>query len=226
MKRYTLGSLPFKGPGYLFVSFNHQAVASLLQWRHTRWLKETPSPLSKDPLHSFQVKLNYPPCLFEDVQCAHKFGSSNWPLAHFSACRECCLCSSPQTEGIHKALEACPWHGVTYNLPKYFSRFHVIFPWFLLFFAKFHDFSRCTLIFPVNVGTLSFFLAHNLCSLLQPIYLAWLEKICISCNTESQTFNCARPLKDPGLFPFSCSFWENLGKQESLSVGGRPPACQ
>ena len=66
----------------------------------------------------------------------------------------------PQTEGIHKALEACPWHGVTYNLPKYFSRFHVIFPWLLLFFAKFHDFSRfsrCTLIFPgfpVNVGTL------------------------------------------------------------------------
>ena len=75
-------------------------------------------------------------------------------------CRGCCICSSPQTEGIHKALEACPWHGVTYNLPKYFSRFHVIFPWFLLFFAKFHDFSRfsrCTLIFPgfpVNVGIL------------------------------------------------------------------------
>ena len=160
MKRDTLGSLPFKGPGYLFVSFNHQGAASLLQWRHTRWLKETPSPSPKDPLHSFQVKLNYPPCLFEDVRCAHKFGSSNWPLAHFSACRGCCICSSPQTEGIHKALEACPWHGVTYNLPKYFSRFHEIFPWFLLFFAKFHDFSRfsrCTLIFPgfpVNVGTL------------------------------------------------------------------------
>ena len=26
MKRDTLGSLPFKGPGYLFVSFNHQGV--------------------------------------------------------------------------------------------------------------------------------------------------------------------------------------------------------
>ena len=121
------------------------------------WRRPLP-PSPKDPLNSFQVKLNYPPCLFEDVQRAHKFGSSNWPLAHFSTCRGCCICSSPQTEGIHKALEACPWHGVTYNLPKYFSRFHVIFPWFLLFFAKFHDFSRFSLIFPgspVNVGTLS-----------------------------------------------------------------------
>ena len=71
MKRETLGSLPFKGPGYLFVSFNHQRVASVLQWRHTRWLKETPSPSPKDPLHSFQVKLDYLPCLFEDVQYAH-----------------------------------------------------------------------------------------------------------------------------------------------------------
>ena len=160
MKRDTLGSLPFKGPGYLFVSFNHQGVASLLQWRHTRWLKETPSPFPQRPLTLLSGQTELPTLpLWRCAMCT-QVCSSNWPLAHFSACRGCCICSSPQTEGIHKALEACPWHGVTYNLPKYFSRFHVIFPWFLLFFAKFHDFSRfsrCTLIFPgfpVNVGTL------------------------------------------------------------------------
>ena len=101
MKRDTLGSLPFKGPGYL----------CLLQ----------------PPRGGLPAAME-----------AHKVaeGDPFPPLAHFSACRGCCICSSPQTEGIQKALEACPWHGVTYNPPKYFSRFHVIFPWFLLFFCK------------------------------------------------------------------------------------------
>ena len=45
---------------------------------------------------------------------------------------------------------------------KYFSMLHAIFPGFLIIFAKFHDFSRCTLIFqgfPRNVGTL--YLEYN-----------------------------------------------------------------
>ena len=33
-----------------------------------------PPPI--DPLHSFQVKLNCPPCIFEDVEFTHKFDSS------------------------------------------------------------------------------------------------------------------------------------------------------
>ena len=40
---------------------------------------------------------------------------------------------------------------VNFQYPPSFSRFHVIFSWYLLNFSKFHDisrFSRCTLIFP------------------------------------------------------------------------------
>ena len=50
--------------------------------------------------------------------------------------------------------------GGNFNAHPVFSRFHIIFPWFLLNFSKFHDisrFSRCSLIFPGfpgRVGTL------------------------------------------------------------------------
>ena len=181
-----------------------------------------PFPLPKDPLHSFQVKLNYPPCLFEDVQCAHKFGSSNWPLAHFSACRGCCICSSPQTEGIHKALEACPWHGVTYNLPKYFSRFHVIFPWFLLFFAKFHDFSRCTLIFPgfpINVGTLLWVLDMAWNGLQMLWGHLYIFPYFLSVVIEFESF-VTSPWQQPWLVHYMSFFLRVGGLKWGLAVGG------
>ena len=41
--------------------------------------------------------------------------------------------------------------GWIFSSHQVFSRFHVMFPWYLLNFAKYHDisrFSRCTLIFP------------------------------------------------------------------------------
>ena len=109
MKKDTLGFLPFKGPGYLFVSFNHQGVASLLQWRHTRWLKETPSPSPKDPLHSFQVKLNYPPCLFEDVQCAHTSLTvqiNPWPISVHA--EDAAFVPAPRQKAYTKHLRPAP----------------------------------------------------------------------------------------------------------------------
>ena len=79
---------------------------------------------------------------FNVCDFAHKFGSLKWPSAHFSECR-----GSLRQKTHYQALKV--WYKVTYNLPKYFSRFQIIFPGFLLNFTKFHDISRCTLIFQV-----------------------------------------------------------------------------
>ena len=62
-------------------------------------------------LHATPFRPNWtsPPFLFQDMHFAHKFNSSEWPLAHYSAYRRCCII----------AQEALLCHGVPYNLPSY-----------------------------------------------------------------------------------------------------------
>ena len=89
------------------VSFNHLGV-NLLAAMEVHKVAEGNSylPPPKTPaLLSSQTELTMSPWR---CALAHRFDSSEWPLAHFSACRGCCII----------AHEACPWHGVPYNLPS------------------------------------------------------------------------------------------------------------
>ena len=50
MKRDTLGSLPFKGPGYLFVSFNHQGYGLPAAMEAHKVAEGDPFPPPQRPL--------------------------------------------------------------------------------------------------------------------------------------------------------------------------------
>ena len=73
------------------VSFNHQRCPSGCNGGIQGGLRKPLPPPLQMPCNSFQAKLNCSPCLFEDVHIAYMFDSSEWPLAHYSACRESCI---------------------------------------------------------------------------------------------------------------------------------------
>ena len=67
------------------------------------------SPSPKDPLHSFQVKLNYPPCLFEDVQCAHTSLAvqiNPWPISVHA--EDAAFVPAPRQKAYTKHLRPAP----------------------------------------------------------------------------------------------------------------------
>ena len=82
----------FKGPGNPNCLLQPPGCALLAAMVAHNEAEGNPLPPSQQsPCKSFQAKLNCPPCLFQDVHFAHKFDSSEWPLAHYSACRGCCI---------------------------------------------------------------------------------------------------------------------------------------
>ena len=97
------------------------------------WRKPPPP---QTPCNSFQAKLNCPPHLFGDVHFAHKFGSSEWLLAHYSPCKGCCIIVHEAFPGM-ECLTIYPLNiGVNLKKNTDFLNHLQKFPWLFPYLSQ------------------------------------------------------------------------------------------